>query len=148
MSKPLPVLHAKPDLFDSVVLGPYTLANRIVMAPLTRSRADDEGVPGELQATYYAQRASAGLIISEATNISPQGKGYIRTPGIWSKEQVEGWKLTTKAVHAKAGRTPLHLCPGARVPHPALQPGGSLPVAPSAVRAESQQAYTYEGFKP
>jgi N-ethylmaleimide reductase len=148
MSKPLPVLAAKSDLFDSVVLGPYTLANRIVMAPLTRSRADDEGVPGELQATYYAQRASAGLIISEATNISPQGKGYIRTPGIWSKEQVEGWKLTTKAVHDKGGRIYLQLWHVGRVSHPDLQPGGSLPVAPSAVRAENQQAYTYEGFKP
>ena len=77
-------LAAKTDLFDPVRLGPYTLANRIVMAPLTRSRADDAGVPGELQATYYAQRASAGLIVTEATNISAQGKGYIRTPGIWT----------------------------------------------------------------
>ncbi len=148
MSKPVSVLAAKSDLFDPVVLGPYTLANRIVMVPLTRSRADDEGVPGELQATYYAQRASAGLIISEATNISPQGKGYIRTPGIWSKEQVEGWKLTTKAVHDKGGRIYLQLWHVGRVSHPDLQPGGSLPVAPSAVRAENQQAYTYEGFKP
>jgi N-ethylmaleimide reductase len=117
MSKPVSVLAAKSDLFDPVVLGPYTLANRIVMAPLTRSRADDEGVPGELQATYYAQRASAGLIISEATNISPQGKGYIRTPGIWSKEQVEGWKLTTKAVHDKGGRIYLQLWHVGRVSH-------------------------------
>ena len=148
MSKPVSALAAKSDLFDPVVLGPYTLANRIVMAPLTRSRADDEGVPGELQATYYAQRASAGLIISEATNISPQGKGYIRTPGIWSKEQVEGWKLTTKAVHDRGGRIYLQLWHVGRVSHPDLQPGGSLPVAPSAVRAENQQAYTYEGFKP
>jgi N-ethylmaleimide reductase len=148
MSKPISPLAAKSDLFDPVVLGPYTLANRIVMAPLTRSRADDEGVPGELQALYYGQRASAGLIISEATNISPQGKGYIRTPGIWSKEQVEGWKLTTKAVHDKGGRIYLQLWHVGRVSHPDLQPGGSLPVAPSAVRAENQQAYTYEGFKP
>ena len=148
MSKPVSALAAKSDLFDPVVLGPYTLANRVVMAPLTRSRADDEGVPGELQATYYAQRATAGLIISEATNISPQGKGYIRTPGIWSKEQVEGWKLTTKAVHDKGGRIYLQLWHVGRVSHPDLQPGGSLPVAPSAVRAENQQAYTYEGFKP
>jgi N-ethylmaleimide reductase len=148
MSKPVSALAAKSDLFDPVVLGPYTLSNRIVMAPLTRSRADDEGVPGELQATYYAQRASAGLIISEATNISPQGKGYIRTPGIWSNEQVEGWKLTTKAVHDKGGRIYLQLWHVGRVSHPDLQPGGALPVAPSAVRAENQQAYTYEGFKP
>jgi N-ethylmaleimide reductase len=138
----------KQPLLEPARIGRYTLANRVVMAPLTRSRADDEGVPGELQATYYAQRASAGLIISEATNISPQGKGYIRTPGIWSKEQVEGWKLTTKAVHDKGGRIYLQLWHVGRVSHPDLQPGGSLPVAPSAVRAENQQAYTYEGFKP
>ena len=139
---------AQSDLFDPVQLGPYKLANRIVMAPLTRSRADDAGVPGELQATYYAQRASAGLIITEATNISAQGKGYIRTPGIWTPEQVEGWKLTTKAVHAKGGRIFLQLWHVGRVSHPDLQPGGVLPVAPSAVRAEGQQAYTYDGFKP
>jgi N-ethylmaleimide reductase len=139
---------ASTDLFDPVQLGPYTLANRIVMAPLTRSRATDDGVPGELQATYYAQRASAGLIVSEATNISAQGKGYIRTPGIWTKEQVEGWKLTTKAVHDKGGRIFLQLWHVGRVSHPDLQPGGALPVAPSAVPAENQQAYTYEGFKP
>lgn len=139
---------ASTDLFDPVQLGPYTLSNRIVMAPLTRSRADDAGVPGELQATYYAQRASAGLIISEATNISAQGKGYIRTPGIWTPEQIEGWKLTTKAVHDKGGRIFLQLWHVGRVSHPDLQPGGALPVAPSAVRAENQQAYTYDGFKP
>jgi N-ethylmaleimide reductase len=141
-------LAAKTDLFDPVQLGPYKLANRIVMAPLTRSRADDAGVPGELQATYYAQRASAGLIVSEATNISAQGKGYIRTPGIWSKDQVEGWKLTTKAVHDKGGRIFLQLWHVGRVSHPDIQPNGELPVAPSAVRAENQQAYTYDGFKP
>jgi len=139
---------ASSDLFDPVHLGPYTLKNRIVMAPLTRSRADDAGVPGELQKTYYAQRAGAGLIVTEATNISAQGKGYIRTPGIWTKEQVEGWKLTTKAVHDKGGRIFLQLWHVGRVSHPDLQPGGALPVAPSAVRAENQQAYTYEGFKP
>jgi N-ethylmaleimide reductase len=136
------------DLFNPVQLGPYTLANRIVMAPLTRSRADDAGVPGELQATYYAQRASAGLIVSEATNISAQGKGYILTPGIWTKEQVAGWKLTTKAVHDMGGRIFLQLWHVGRISHPDIQLGGALPVAPSAVRAEDQQAYTYEGFKP
>ncbi len=139
---------AASDLFDPVGLGPYTLKNRIVMAPLTRSRADDAGVPGELQATYHSQRATAGLIVTEPTNISAQGKGYIRTPGIWSSEQVAGWKLTTKAVHDKGGRIFLQLWHVGRVSHPDLQPGGALPVAPSAVRAENQQAYTYEGFKP
>lgn len=138
---------AESDLFDQVELGPYTLANRIVMAPLTRSRADDEGVPGDLQAAYYAQRATAGLIISEATNISAQGKGYIRTPGIWSPEQVAGWQKTTSAVHAKGGRIFLQLWHVGRVSHPDLQPGGALPVAPSAVRAEGVQAYTQHGFK-
>ena len=135
------------DLFDPVQLGPYTLANRIVMAPLTRSRADDAGVPGELQATYYAQRASAGLIISEATNISAQGKGYIRTPGIWTPEQVEGWKLTTTAVHAKGGRVFLQLWHvGAYRIRPAA--GRCAPCGAEAVRAEGQQAYTHDGFKP
>ena len=149
MSQSGATAHAtKTDLFDPVQLGPYRLANRIVMAPLTRSRADDAGVPGSLHATYYGQRATAGLIIAEATNISPQGKGYIRTPGIWSKEQVEGWKLTTKAVHDKGGRIFLQLWHVGRVSHPDIQPGGALPVAPSAVRAENQQAYTYDGFKP
>lgn len=138
----------KTDLFDTVKLGPYTLANRIVMAPLTRSRADDDGVPGDLQATYYSQRASAGLIVSEATNITAQGKGYIKTPGIWSPQQVEGWKKTTSAVHAKGGRIFLQLWHVGRVSHPDLQPGGALPVAPSAVRAEGVQAYTQHGFKP
>lgn len=139
---------AATDLFDPVSLGPYTLANRIVMAPLTRSRATDEGVPGRLQAIYYAQRATAGLIISEATNISAQGKGYIRTPGIWTKEQVAGWKLTTKAVHDHGGRMFLQLWHVGRISHPDLQPDGALPVAPSAVRPENQQTYTYDGFKP
>jgi N-ethylmaleimide reductase len=138
----------KTDLFDSVQLGSYQLRNRIVMAPLTRSRADDNGVPGELHATYYAQRASAGLIIAEATNISPQGKGYIRTPGIWSKDQIDGWKLTTYAVHALGGRIFLQLWHVGRVSHPDLQPGGVLPVAPSAIAAKGVEAYTYDGFKP
>lgn len=136
------------DLFDPVQLGPYQLANRIVMAPLTRSRADDEGVPGALQATYYTQRASAGLIISEATNITAQGKGYIKTPGIWTQAQVDGWKLTTEAVHAKGGRIFLQLWHVGRVSHSDLQPGNQLPVAPSAIRAEGAQAYTPSGFKP
>lgn len=139
---------AATDLFDPVQLGPYKLSNRIVMAPLTRSRADDDGVPGALQATHYAQRASAGLIISEATNISAQGKGYIKTPGIWNKAQVNGWKLTTDAVHAKGGHIFLQLWHVGRVSHSDLQPGNELPVAPSAIRAEGVQAYTPSGFKP
>ncbi len=135
------------DLFDPVQLGPYKLANRIVMAPLTRSRADDAGVPGELQAAYYSQRASAGLIVTEATNISAQGKGYILTPGIWTKEQVAGWKLTTKAVHDKGGRIFLQLWHVGRVSHPDIQLGGALPVAPSAVRAEESASLHLRGFQ-
>lgn len=134
------------DLFEPVALGPYTLANRVVMAPLTRSRADEDGVPGELQATYYGQRASAGLIVAEATNISPTAKGYVLTPGIWSPEQVAGWKLTTKAVHDKGGRIFLQLWHTGRISHPDIQPGGALPVAPSAVRPQGQ-AFTNDGFK-
>ena len=137
---------ASTDLFDPVKLGPYTLSNRIVMAPLTRSRADDAGVPGQLQATYYAQRATAGLIIAEATTITAQGKGYICTPGIWTPEHVAGWQLTTKAVHDKGGRIFLQLWHTGRISHPDLQTGGALPVAPSAICAKGQ-AYTKEGFK-
>ena len=91
-------------LFAPVTLGALALANRIVMAPLTRSRMGDDGVPNRLHAQYYAQRASAGLIISEATNISQQGRGYALTPGIWNEEQVAGWKLVTDAVHAAGGK--------------------------------------------
>src|SRR5690242_7261040 len=119
MPKPVPALAT--DLFDPVQLCPYSLAIRVVMEALTPSPSDDAGVPGELQATYYGQRASAGLIVTEATNISAQGKGYIRTPGIWTKEQVEGWKLTTKAVHDKGGRIFLQLWHVGRVSHPDLQ---------------------------
>ncbi len=134
-------------LFRPYELGPLTLPNRIVMAPLTRSRADDDGVPGTLQATYYGQRAAAGLIISEATNISAQGKGYIKTPGIWTDAQVEGWKLTTKSVHEKGSHIFLQLWHVGRISHPDLQPAGALPVAPSAVPANGR-AYTPSGFKP
>ena len=92
------------DLFRPVRLGPYELANRIVMAPLTRSRAGEGGVPGPLMAEYYAQRASAGMIIAEGTNISPQGRGYAFTPGLFDAAQVEGWRRVTEAVHAHGGR--------------------------------------------
>lgn len=121
------------DLFEPCHLGSLPLANRIVMAPLTRSRALPGDVPGPLAVTYYAQRASAGLIISEASQISPQGKGYIQTPGIYSAEQIAGWKQITDAVHAKGGRIVIQLWHVGRISHPALQEGGALPVAPSAV---------------
>ena len=135
------------DLFAPVRLGPLTLANRIVMAPLTRSRAGTGDVPRALNAEYYAQRATAGLIVSEATQISPQGKGYAYTPGIYSDAQVAGWKLVTSAVHARDGRIFAQLWHVGRISHPLLQPGGALPVAPSAIQPKGQ-AFTEEGFKP
>ena len=136
------------DLFASVRLGRYLLANRVVMAPLTRSRAHTDGRPRAfLMATYYGQRATAGLIISEGTNISPQARGYAFTPGIFSREQVEGWQIVTAEVHAKGGRIFCQLWHVGRISHPSLQPNGSLPVAPSAIRPDVQ-AFTEAGFIP
>ena len=134
------------DLFQPVRLGPATLANRIVMAPLTRSRAGKGDVPRAMNAEYYRQRASAGLIISEATQISPQGKGYAYTPGIYNDDQVEGWRLGTDAVHAEGGHIFLQLWHVGRISHPDLQPGGALPVAPSAIKPGGK-AFTETGFK-
>jgi 2,4-dienoyl-CoA reductase-like NADH-dependent reductase (Old Yellow Enzyme family) len=123
-----------PTLFDPLKLGALALPNRIIMAPLTRSRATPDGrVPTQLQADYYRQRASAGLIISEATSVSPMGVGYAATPGIWSDEQTEGWKAVTKAVHAAGGRMVLQLWHVGRISAP-LFLNGALPEAPSAVR--------------
>ena len=135
-----------PDLFSPIKLGPYELPNRIVMAPLTRSRAGNGNVPHALNALYYAQRASAGLIIAEATQIAPEGQGYISTPGIHSEDQVEGWKQVTCAVHAAAGRIFLQLWHVGRISHQSFQPNGQLPVAPSAIRPKGQ-AYTANGFE-
>ena len=135
------------DLFEPVQLGPYRLANRIVMAPLTRSRASPEGVPLSLMAQYYAQRASAGLIIAEGTNVSPQARGYALTPGLYSPVQVEGWRAVTGAVHERGGRIFPQLWHVGRISHPALQPGGALPVAPSSIRPQAS-AYTGSGFEP
>ena len=135
------------DLFSPVRLGPYELRNRIVMAPLTRSRAGQGQVPQSLNVTYYQQRASAGLIISEATQVCPEGVGYPNTPGIHSAEQVQGWRAITDAVHQRGGRMFLQLWHVGRISHPSLQPGGVLPVAPSAIRPEGD-AFTYEGLKP
>jgi len=125
-------------LFESYVLGGLTLANRIVMAPLTRNRAGAGLVPGELAATYYAQRASAGLIITEATQVSAQAQGYQDTPGLYTPEQIAGWRKVTDAVHAKGGRIFVQLWHVGRVSHVDLQPGGAAPVAPSAIRAETK----------
>lgn len=134
-------------LFEPVELGPLQLPNRIVMAPLTRSRAKEGDVPGELAIEYYAQRASAGLIIAEATQISPQGKGYVFTPGIYDDAQVQAWQRITEAVHRKGGHIFLQLWHVGRISHPSLQPGHALPVAPSAIKPEGE-AYTDEGFVP
>lgn len=122
-----------PTLFDPIQVGSLHLPNRIFMAPLTRSRSGDERLPNDLMAEYYRQRASAGLILSEATSVTPQGVGYARTPGIWSDEQVQGWKKITQAVHEEGGHIFLQLWHVGRVSDP-LFLNGNLPVAPSAVR--------------
>lgn len=136
------------SLFQPFSVGAIRVPNRIVMAPLTRSRADARTLaPRAMNAEYYAQRASAGLIIAEATQIMPEGQGYAWTPGIYSDEQIAGWRLVTDAVHARGGRIVLQLWHVGRISHPDLQPGGALPVAPSAVKPEGQ-AFTETGFKP
>jgi N-ethylmaleimide reductase len=137
-------------LFTPFVLGALKLPNRVVMAPLTRNRATHgSDMPHELNATYYAQRADAGLIVAEATQISPTGKGYAFTPGIYSRAQVGGWRLVTDAVHAKGGRIFLQLWHVGRFSHPALQPNGQLPVAPSAIAPIDQQTFIEDGtFQP
>jgi len=136
-----------PALFEPFELGPITLGNRLVMAPLTRNRAGAGDVPQALNAEYYAQRADAGLIITEASQISPEGKGYPGTPGIYSAEQVAGWRLVTDAVHKKGGRIFLQLWHVGRISHPSLQEGGALPVAPSAIRPAGS-AMTANGPAP
>lgn len=119
-------------LFDQIQVGAFKLSNRIIMAPMTRSRAGDSRVPNELMAEYYAQRADAGLIISEGIIVSPMAAGYAGTPGIWSNEQIEGWKKTTKAVHAKGGIILAQIWHVGRVSDPMFL-DGALPVAPSAI---------------
>ena len=131
---------------------PYDLAglrlpNRVIMAPMTRSRAGEGNVATELVATYYAQRASAGLIISEATQVSPQGQGYVATPGIYSPAQQAGWRTVTDAVHAAGGRIFAQLWHVGRISHTSFQPGGAAPVAPSAIQAPGQ-TFTLSGPAP
>ena len=118
-------------LHEPLDVGALTLPNRIIMAPLTRCRAGAGRVPTDLMAEYYVQRASAGLILSEATSVDPMGVGYPNTPGIWSDEQVAGWTKVTRAVHAAGGRIFLQLWHVGRVSDPVYL-GGALPVAPSA----------------
>ena len=132
-------------LFQPYDLGTITLANHIVMAPLTRNRAGAGLVPGELAATYYAQRATAGLLITEATQISAQAQGYQDTPGIYTQAQIEGWRKVTDAVHSRGGRIFVQLWHVGRISHVDLQPGGAAPVAPSAIRAETK-TFVNNGF--
>jgi 2,4-dienoyl-CoA reductase-like NADH-dependent reductase (Old Yellow Enzyme family) len=123
-----------PSLFDPIKVGALTLPNRIIMAPLTRQRAGEVRVPNALMAKYYADRAAAGMILSEATSVTPQGVGYAETPGIWSDEQVEGWKLVTKAVHGAGGTILMQLWHVGRISDPVFL-DGDVPVAPSAIAA-------------
>ena len=126
-------------LFEPYKLGPITLTNRVVMAPLTRNRAVPSGlVPSPLAVEYYSQRASAGLLITEASQVSQQGQGYQDTPGIYSQEQVAGWRKITDAVHARGGHIYIQLWHVGRISHVDLQPGGGKPVAPSALRAKGK----------
>src|ERR1700759_4958409 len=125
-------------LFDTYKLGPLTLPNRLVMAPLTRNRAVAGLVPSPLAVEYYAQRASAGLLISEASQVSQQGQGYQDTPGIYSKEQVAGWRKVTDRVHARGGHIFLQLWHVGRISHTSLQANNGAPVAPSAIRAKGK----------
>ena len=134
-----------PTLFDPLELGALELPNRIAMAPLTRARSNRDAVPNELMAAYYAQRASAGLIISEATGISREGLGWPNAPGLWNDTQVEGWKLVTDAVHRSGGRIVAQLWHMGRLVHPDL--GGRQPVSSSTTTAPDY-AHTYEGKKP
>lgn len=138
-------MHA--DLFTPCQLGQNRLQNRFVMAPLTRNRAGGGNVPQAMNVTYYQQRSSAGLIITEGSQISPGAVGYPATPGIHSNEQIAGWKKITDAVHDRSGRIFLQLWHCGRVSHPSLLPGAALPVAPSAIQPEGN-AFTYQGLAP
>ena len=129
-------------LFSSIELGPFTLKNRIVMPPLTRSRSTQPGnIPNELMAEYYAQRASAGFMVTEGTQIEPRGQGYAWTPGIHSQAQIEGWKKVTQAVHAKGGVIFAQLWHVGRVSHATLQPNSGKPVGPSDIIADNVKVF-------
>ena len=134
-------------LFDPCQIGRIAAANRVVMAPLTRNRAGVHEVPTEMMARYYAQRASAGLIVAEATQISPEGQGYISTPGIHSPEQVAGWRQVTDAVHAAGGKIVLQLWHVGRISHVSLLPDGMVPVS-STARTADARTFVKEGYVP
>ena len=140
-------VEVKPGLFEPLVVGDVHLANRLVMAPMTRNRAGAGNVPTPMMVEYYRQRATAGLIITEGAQILPEGQGYPNTPGIHTAEQVAGWKPVTAAVHARGGKMALQLWHVGRISHTSLQPGGALPVAPSAIAAAGN-VYTVDGMKP
>ena len=133
-------------LFEPTTVGALRPANRIVMAPLTRNRAGPGLVPGPFAAEYYAQRAGAGLIIAEATQISAQAQGYADTPGCYTDDQVVGWKAVTEAVHAKGGKIVLQLWHTGRMSHTSFQKDGAAPVAPSAIRANAKTFIAGQGF--
>ncbi len=133
-------------LFESTQLGPYTLKNRIVLPPLTRSRSSQPGnIPNDLMADYYRQRAGAGFMVTEGTQIEPRGQGYAWTPGMHSPEQVEGWRKITAAVHAEGSIIFAQLWHVGRVSHNSLQPGGAAPVAPSAIAADNVKVFVETG---
>lgn len=140
------VTAAKKNLFSPILLGDLNLANRIIMAPLTRNRAGEGNAPTAMNVEYYRQRASAGLIISEGSQISASGIGYPGTPGIHSDEQIAGWKCITDAVHQEGGRIFIQLWHTGRISHSSLQPNHSLPVAPSALKAAGQ-VFTLTGMQ-
>ncbi|MDP3878472.1 MAG: alkene reductase [Methylobacter sp.] len=133
-------------LFSPIHLGDLTLSNRIIMAPLTRNRAGEGDAPQAMNVEYYRQRAGAGLIISEGSQISASGIGYPHTPGIYSAAQIDGWRQVTDAVHKEDGRIFIQLWHTGRISHSSLQPGGILPVAPSTLKAAGK-VMTYQGFQ-
>ena len=134
------------SLFQPVRLGDITLSNRMAMAPLTRNRAEEGNVPGAMTVEYYAQRASVGLIIAEATQVSAQAQGYVATPGVHTPEQIAGWRKVTDAVHAKGGKIFVQLWHTGRMSHTAFQPGEKAPVAPSAIRAKAKTYIPGAGY--
>ncbi|MBJ3761891.1 alkene reductase [Maribius pontilimi] len=134
------------NLFSPIMMGGVELPNRVLMAPLTRNRAQSDGTPKDMAQIYYAQRASAGMILTEATQVCAMGKGYLDTPGIYTDDHVTGWKKITDAVHAQGGRIYMQLWHVGRISHVSLLPEGRKPLAPSAVRAD-QQTFTANGFE-
>ena len=136
------------SLFEPTTLGRLQISNRVVMAPMTRCRTEKDGIPNDLMAEYYTQRAGAGLIVTEGTSPSPNGTGYARIPGIWSEAQVAGWRKVTDAVHARAGRIFVQLMHTGRVGHPLNLPAGAEVLAPSAVVCEGEMYTDAQGMQP